>query len=177
MYAFCDYFHREKFPNIPVSLVSELHNYSTRSASSNRVAIPSFRTYIRKFCPSHYRKFFWNDIPQFIRDKPSRKMFRKALLRWYLAQYKWELISFIIYWAILSFFLNFFLNFFRSQVLCYTWLSRGTISVYLDVPFSSLPIFNLTQSNCCNFCFLRSLFPFSLYIIICYCSTFFSLFT
>ena len=31
-----------KFPNIPVSLVSELHNYSTRSASSNQVAIPSF---------------------------------------------------------------------------------------------------------------------------------------
>ena len=30
-----DYFHREKFPNIPVSLVSELHNYSNRSASSN----------------------------------------------------------------------------------------------------------------------------------------------
>ena len=30
-----DYFHHEKFPNIPVSLVSELHNYSTRSASSN----------------------------------------------------------------------------------------------------------------------------------------------
>ena len=31
--------------------------------------------------------FFWNDIPQSIRDKPSKKMFRKALLRWYLAQY------------------------------------------------------------------------------------------
>ena len=29
---FYDYFHHEKFPNIPVSLVSELHNYSTRSA-------------------------------------------------------------------------------------------------------------------------------------------------
>ena len=57
MYAFCDYFHREKFANVPVSLVSELHNYSTRSASSNQVAIPSFRTYLRRFCTSNYRKF------------------------------------------------------------------------------------------------------------------------
>ena len=49
---FYDYFHHEKFPNIPVSLVSELHNYSTRSASSNQVAIPLFRTNLRRFCPS-----------------------------------------------------------------------------------------------------------------------------
>ena len=84
---FYDYFHHEKFPNIPVSLVSELHNYSTRSASSNQVAIPSFRTNLRRFCPSIIGSFFWNDIPQFIRDKPSKKMFRKALSRWYLAQY------------------------------------------------------------------------------------------
>jgi len=26
-------------------------------------------------------------IPQSIRDKPSKKMFSKALIRWYLAQY------------------------------------------------------------------------------------------
>ena len=84
---FYDYFHHEKFPNIPISLVSELHNYSTRSASSNQVAIPSFRTNLRRFCPSIIGSFFWNDIPQFIRDKRSKKMFRKALSRWYLAQY------------------------------------------------------------------------------------------
>ena len=29
------YFHLEKFPNIPVSLVSELHNYNTLNASSS----------------------------------------------------------------------------------------------------------------------------------------------
>ena len=90
MYTFFyDYFHHEKFLNIPVSLVSELHyiNYSTRSASSNQVTIPLFQTYLRKFCPSIIGSFFWNDIPQSIRDKPSKKMFRKALLRWYPAQY------------------------------------------------------------------------------------------
>ena len=84
---FYDYFHHEKFPNIPVSLVSELHNYSTRSASSNQVAIPLFRTNLRRFCPSTIGSFFWNVIPQSIRDKLSKKMFKKALLRWYLAQY------------------------------------------------------------------------------------------
>lgn len=84
---FYDYFHHDKFPNLPVSLVSELHNYSTRSASSNQVAIPSFRINLRRFCPSIIGSFFWNDIPQSIRDKPSKKMFSKALIRWYLAQY------------------------------------------------------------------------------------------
>ena len=56
-------------------LVSELYNYSTRSASFNQVAIPSFRTNLRRFCPSIIGSFFWNDIPKFIRDKPMRKMF------------------------------------------------------------------------------------------------------
>jgi len=48
---FYEYFHHEKFPNIPVSLVSKLHNYSTRSASSNQVAILSFQTNLRRFSP------------------------------------------------------------------------------------------------------------------------------
>ena len=84
---FYDYFHHEKLPNILVSLLSELHNYSTRSASCNQVAIPLFRTNLRRFCPRIIGSFFWNDILQFIREKPSKKLFRKALLRWYLAQY------------------------------------------------------------------------------------------
>ena len=84
---FYDYFHHEKFPNIPVSLVSELHNYNTRSALSNQIFIPSFRTNLRRLCPSIIGCFFWNNIPHFIRDKPSKNIFRKALLRLYLAQY------------------------------------------------------------------------------------------
>ena len=84
---FYDYFLHEKFPSIPVSLVSELHYYSTRSVSSNQVAIPIFRTNLRRFCPSIIGSFFWNDIPQSIRDKPPKKMFKKALLRWYLYLY------------------------------------------------------------------------------------------
>jgi len=65
---FYDCFHHDKFPNLPVSLVSELHNYSTCSASSNLVAIPSFRTNLRRFCPSFIGSFFWNNIAQSIRD-------------------------------------------------------------------------------------------------------------
>ena len=84
---FYDYFHHEKFPNIPVSLVTELHNYNTRTASSNQVVISSFRANLRRFSSSVIGRFFWNSIPQLIRDKPSKKIFRKALLRWYLAQY------------------------------------------------------------------------------------------
>ena len=84
---FYDYFHHEKSLNITVSLASELHNYSTRSALFNQVSIPLFQTYLKRFCPSIIGSFFWNDIPQSIRDKPSKKMFRKALLRWYFAQY------------------------------------------------------------------------------------------
>ena len=57
---FYDYFHHEKFPNISVSLVSELHNCNTRSASSNQIFIPSFRTNLRRFCPTIIGCFFWN---------------------------------------------------------------------------------------------------------------------
>ena len=55
---FYDYFHHD----IPVSLVSELHNYNTRNALSNQVVIPSFRTNLRRFCPSVIGRFFWNSI-------------------------------------------------------------------------------------------------------------------
>ena len=82
---FYDYFYHKNFPNISDSLVSELHNYNTRSASSNQIFIPSFRTNLRRFCPTIIGCFFWNHIPHFIRNKPSKKIFRKALLRWYLA--------------------------------------------------------------------------------------------
>ena len=40
---FYDYFSNDKFATLPVSLVSELHNYNTRIASSNQLFITSFR--------------------------------------------------------------------------------------------------------------------------------------
>ena len=74
---FYDYFLHEKFPSIPVSLVSELHNYNTRSASSNQVFIPSFRTNLRRLRDTIIGCFFWNHIPHFIKDKPSKKYLEK----------------------------------------------------------------------------------------------------
>lgn len=59
---FYDYFHHEKFLNIPVSLVSELHNYSTRGASSNQVAIPLFQANLRRFFPSIIGTIFRNPL-------------------------------------------------------------------------------------------------------------------
>ena len=49
-----DYFNNDKFATFPVSLVSELHtcNYNNRSASSNQLFITSFRTNLRRFCPT-----------------------------------------------------------------------------------------------------------------------------
>ena len=116
---FYDYFHHEKFPNIPVSLVSELHNYITRSASSNQVAIPFFRTNLRRFCPTTIGSFFWNDISQSIRDKPSKKHFYAGTLL--NTNEALPLLSgapaFITFWAILSFFLYFFINNLKSFVI------------------------------------------------------------
>ena len=48
---FYDYFHHEKFPNIPVSLVSEVHNYNTRSASSNQISYPHFELILGDLAP------------------------------------------------------------------------------------------------------------------------------
>ena len=52
-------------------------NDSTRSASSNQVAIPSFRTNLGRFCPSIIGSFFCNDIPRFIRDNHRGKCSEK----------------------------------------------------------------------------------------------------
>ena len=49
---FYHFFHREKFPDIPVSLVSELHNYSTRRASSIKFQFPDFKLILGDFAPA-----------------------------------------------------------------------------------------------------------------------------
>ena len=139
---FYDYFHHEKFPNIPVSLVSELHNYNTRIASSNQIFIPSFRTNLRRFCPTIIGCFFWNNIPEFIRDKPSKKLFRKALLHWYLAQY-------IILFC------------FNKNLKSFCNLKGHNISLSKCAPLLS---FQYTMSNNLSCCYLYCLF---VYLFIC----------
>ena len=76
-----------KSSNLNLSLVSEQHNYATRSASLQHLNPDSFRINIRKFCPTILGCFYWNDIPLSIPYKPTRKLFKKALYQFYFAQY------------------------------------------------------------------------------------------
>ena len=73
--------------NFNFSRVSELHSYNTRSASSEKLKIPSYRINLRKFCPTVIGRYFWNDIPPFIRNIKSKIPFKKALKTYYLRQY------------------------------------------------------------------------------------------
>ena len=67
----------KKSSNLNLSLVSEQHNYATRSASLQHLNPESFRINIRKFCPPILGCYYWNDIPLYIRNKPTRKLFSK----------------------------------------------------------------------------------------------------
>ena len=73
--------------NFPLLLVSEQHDYFTRSASAQQLQIPHSRINIRKFCPTVIGKYYWNDLPLHIRNKSSKILFKKALKIYYLAQY------------------------------------------------------------------------------------------
>ena len=39
------------------------------------------------FCPTVIGKYYWNDLPLSIRNKSSKILFKKALKKYYLAQY------------------------------------------------------------------------------------------
>ena len=49
--------------NFSISLVSEQHNYFTRSASTQQLSLPHSRINIRKICPTVIGKYYWNDLP------------------------------------------------------------------------------------------------------------------
>ena len=72
---FYDHLINKTSSNRNLSLVSEQHNYATRSASLQHLTPYSFRINIRKFCPTILGCYYWNDIPLFIHNKPTRKLF------------------------------------------------------------------------------------------------------
>ena len=84
---FYDHLINKESSNLNLSLVSEQHNYATRSASLQHLNPESFRINIRKFCPTILGCYYWNDIPLSISNKPTRKLFKKALSQFYFAQY------------------------------------------------------------------------------------------
>ena len=73
--------------NFSLSLLSEHHNYSTRSASTQQLFVPQFRINIRKFCPTVVGKYYWNDLPLSVRSISSKRLFKKALYKYHFAQY------------------------------------------------------------------------------------------
>ena len=66
-----------KSSNHNLSLVSEQHNYATRSASLQHLNPDSFRINIRKFCPTILGCYYWNDIPLSVRNKPTINYLKK----------------------------------------------------------------------------------------------------
>ena len=66
--TFYEHLSGNKPSNFPVPLVSEQHNYFTRSASAQQLLIPFSRINIRKFCPTVIGKYYWNALPVCIRD-------------------------------------------------------------------------------------------------------------
>ena len=77
---FYDHLCDNKPCNFSISLVSEQHNYSTRTATFLQLFLPYSRTNIRKFCPTVIGKYFWNDLPLFIRNISSKKQFLNIIL-------------------------------------------------------------------------------------------------
>ena len=73
--------------NLTLSFVSEQHNYTTRSTFLQYLNPSSFRTNIRKFCPTIIGCYYWNDIPLFIRSLSNKHLFKRYLFQNYFAQY------------------------------------------------------------------------------------------
>jgi len=84
---FYEHLNEYKPSNIPVTLVSEQHNYFTRGASAQQLLIPFPRKNIRKFCLTVIGKYYWNTLPVCIQDLATKISFKKALRKYYLAQY------------------------------------------------------------------------------------------
>ena len=82
-----DHLVNKKSSNLYLFLVSEQHNYATRSASLQHLNPESFRINIRKFCATILGCYYWSDISLSIRNKPTRKLFRETLDQFYFAQY------------------------------------------------------------------------------------------
>ena len=72
-----DHFVDKKPSNFTLALVSEQHNYDTRSASLQHLNPSSFRINIRKFCPTVIGCYYWNDIPLSIREKTTKNCLKE----------------------------------------------------------------------------------------------------
>ena len=70
------------------------------------------------FCPTVIGKYYWNDLPLSIRNKSSKILFKKALKKYYLAQY-WLVCVCVFVRACL------FLNEYQSYIRIKSILLKG----------------------------------------------------
>ena len=84
---FYDHIVDKKFSNFALSFVSEIHDYTPRSTSLQHLNPSPFRINMRKFFPTVIGCYYWNDTPISIREKLTKKLFKRALFSHYLSQY------------------------------------------------------------------------------------------
>ena len=58
-------------------MVTEQHNYLTRSATNEELSVKRCKTNLRKFCPTVIGIYFWNNIYLYIQSKSTKKFFKK----------------------------------------------------------------------------------------------------
>ena len=81
---FYEYFNDDRVPSFSLTLRSEQHTYT---ALSDHLVFESFRTNLRQFSPIISGKYFWNNTPSCIRQKPSKRQFKCALTSYDAAQH------------------------------------------------------------------------------------------
>ena len=74
------------FIEISISLVSEEHNYSTRSGIFSTFFSSPFKA-IREFCPTVIGKYYWNELPLAIRTLSAKILLKNATFKYYFVQY------------------------------------------------------------------------------------------
>ena len=76
----------EKPSNYTLSVVSEQHDYATRSAFLQHLNPGFSRINMRKFCPTVIGCYYWHDLPLSTRNLATIKRFKKALYQYYFAK-------------------------------------------------------------------------------------------
>ena len=77
----------EKSSNFSLSFVSQIHDYDTKSTYLQHLNTCTFRINIRRFCPTVIGCYYWNDIPISMWEKPTRKLFLRAVFMYHFSQH------------------------------------------------------------------------------------------
>ena len=85
---FYDHIVDKKTSNFAFSFAFEIHDYASRSTSLQHLNLTPFRINIRKFFTTIIGCCYWNNIPISIQEKPTKKLFKRALFSHYFSQYQ-----------------------------------------------------------------------------------------